>query len=910
MNKKRITAFLLMLAMLITSFSVTYAENAEETTPVQETPVELLDSDEFHALYTMGLLGEEMVNADKKTYITRAQFTGWLFKLSGYPLTEFTASEMPFRDVSVVSPYCNEICTMYQLGIVNGTDPDMFSPDAHVTYAQACKLIIDVLGYRQYAEIKYGEYPEGYVMMAGELEINDGVKDVKWNTELTAENAVTMLYNAGLAEVFAFSGVDKNGNPTYETDGTTLFEKGNNIYIAKGTLQSDGESSVVGEEIMDGIAIIDGVHYTAADADLSRLVGCKVTYYYRDDEVSKKLLWATLDKNFTNMLELKAEDLVAASPEYSLTNIVYYEENGDIESAKVNPMADVIYNNSRCGVPKVADIKPISGEIRLIDNNDDEIYDVVIVKEYQNLYVKQTSTDGHHIIGKNSKTIDLDTYDTVKIMKDGEEIEPLLIGSDVVISYVENKAKTKIYIYVSSEKIKAKLNSLRASRGRALYNIDGKEYRLSNTYAKLLEDTNVYAITPVIGREYTYYFDITGEIAEIQETTANMQYALLMSARPGEPYEDCEAYVRLLLPDNSKVTGEITKKFTVNGKKMTGAEFLADPHLINEYNEFNVQVVKVLFNNEGILTKLDFANDIRNATDPVSGEELYPYGYDSENFSLDHSDTGSSIREQDSYIMCKTRYMITPETVVFVKWEDSEESEPYEVKTLYAMSTGTYYKALYDITEDMSVSAVYREGLSAGSSWISESSMLVDEIDYVYENDQEVKRVSGYLGNKYTQIPESKPGVFPDDLKRGDFIRIAHQDRKAVNIVKEMKAEDFLDRTPRVIKTTGSSSYDDKRSTCFVPLYSTSPYCLTIFTPSEWQASCGRIMSVGRSLGHRISVVVYDLANDEMHIGDMNDVLQIYSPNKNGELPGIYDDTMVYLRTTWMSVVEILLVRY
>ena len=180
MMKKRITAFFVMLVMLMTSISVTYAENAEETAPIAETPVEVLDTEEFNALYAMDFVGDELLNTDKNTLITRAQFTGWLFKLSGYSLNEYKASEIPFRDVSIVTPYYNEICTMHALGVVNGTDPDMFSPDAHVTYAQACKLIIDVLGYRSYAEIKYGEYPEGYVMMAGELEINDGVKDVKW----------------------------------------------------------------------------------------------------------------------------------------------------------------------------------------------------------------------------------------------------------------------------------------------------------------------------------------------------------------------------------------------------------------------------------------------------------------------------------------------------------------------------------------------------------------------------------------------------------------------------------------------------------------------------------------------------------------------------------------------------------
>lgn len=317
MNKKRITAFLLMLVMLATSFSVTMAENTEETTPIAEAPVELLDTAEYHALYAMGFLGDEMADVAKDTLVTRAQFTGWLFKLGGYTLTEYNTPEIPFIDVSLATPYYNEICTMCEMGIVNGTEPERFSPDSHVTYAQACKLIVDVLGYRNYAEIKYGKELESYAMMAGELDIDDGVKNVKWNTELTAENAVQMLYNAGMTEVLAFSGTDANGNIKYDTDGTTLFAKGNNIYSAKGTLQSSGICSVIGEEPRDGISVIDGINFEC-DEDFSDLVGCKVDYFYRDDKVSQTLLWAAADTRFSNVLVLDAKDLVASSPDYTL----------------------------------------------------------------------------------------------------------------------------------------------------------------------------------------------------------------------------------------------------------------------------------------------------------------------------------------------------------------------------------------------------------------------------------------------------------------------------------------------------------------------------------------------------------------------------------------------------------------
>ena len=154
MNRKRLISLLMSLVMLCTSMSMAFAENAEttETTATDITtsqPVELLDTDEFKTLYAMGIVGEEMKMTGKTVPVTRAQFTGYLFRLAGYTLVDHKTGEITFLDVSLETPYYNEICTMYEMGIVNGTEPERFSPDSKVTYAQACKLICDVLGYRE-----------------------------------------------------------------------------------------------------------------------------------------------------------------------------------------------------------------------------------------------------------------------------------------------------------------------------------------------------------------------------------------------------------------------------------------------------------------------------------------------------------------------------------------------------------------------------------------------------------------------------------------------------------------------------------------------------------------------------------------------------------------------------------------
>lgn len=901
MMKKRITAFFVMLVMLMTSISVTYAEN--ETAPIAETPVEVLDTEEFNALYAMGFVGDELLNTDKNTLITRAQFTGWLFKLSGYPLNEYKASEIPFRDVSIVTPYYNEICTMHALGVVNGTDPDMFSPDAHVTYAQACKLIIDVLGYRSYAEIKYGEYPEGYVMMAGELEIGDGVKDVKWNTELTAENAVTMLYNAGLAEVLAFSGTDKNGNPTYDTDGTTLFAKGNDIYQSKGVMQSNGIASIVADEAQDGITVIDGTNYASADVDLAGLLGMFVKYFYRDDKVTKKLLWATPDTRINRVLDIEAEDLILTSPQYSLTNVVYYDANGKEESAKLKHMIDVIYNNSFCAIPTIDKVQPKTGKMRLIDNNDDEIYDTVVVEEYKNIFVNATITDTNTIADKYNYTLNLNSYATAKIIKDGKEVDINAICKGELLSYVENVEKTKIIIYAPNTKFTGTVKSVSKVRNRDVYNFDGASYRLSNTYKALMDASEYVTVSPKPGSEYTFWLDMGGEIAEIEESSGNMQYALLMGTRVGEVYEDGSVYVRLLMPNDTKITGEIDKKIVINGQREAASEVIARSK--DASGNHKVQVVKVAFSEDGTLRQIDFAT-------PNTDRDANPYGYDTSLFTLDTE--GSKAVVSDGFVRIDGRYMVSGSTVVFSK-TPFDEPEPYIARSKSEMSEGTYNVQVYDADETMGVGAVYREGKGFQSSifgsYNRDGLMLVESIEYVYDekNDQEVKQITGYIsGQKRTAI-EQMPGAIKSNIGKGDIVRLFHYNNLITDSTVVLSKAQLMSRTPRLV----SSSLGGENGLVFAELYVASSDGITILTPNDPAfESYGKIMSFGyRSGGGQVPVSIYDIEADEITLGDFRDLYQIYSPDENGDLPDEDNLTMVLARVRYaQGLTEAIVVRY
>ena len=890
MNKRILTLFM-TLVMIITSISVVSAENTEASTTA-ETPVELLDSGEFKALYAMGFLGDEMAETAKTAYITRAQFTGYLCKLAGYQAAERKATEIPFIDVNIDTPYVDEICTMYEMGRVNGTDPNMFSPDAHVTYAQACKLIVDVLGYRNYAEIKYGEGLDAYVLMAGELDINDGVKNVVSNSELTAEDAVRMLYNAGRAEMLNFAGADENGNPKYETDGSDLFAS-NDIFYGEGVMQSNGMVSLLTLEVLSGITTINGINYVSADSDLKELIGSKVKYFYKDNETDKKLLWAWEDERFNSSIEIKAIDLVTDSPEYTRTNIVYYEKDNKTENAKLKPLSYVIYNNELFTIPTLDMMKIDSGKMRLIDNDDDEVYDVVIIEEYKNAFIVGNPPESTYLVDKYNSSIELKDHDVVKIFKDGKEIEKGEIPTNVVVSYVQNPSKTIIYMYVVDDGYQAVLNREKTYRGDKVYTFANTEFKLAQSYKDIMTGGQNMFITPEIGKKYKFWLDIDGEIAEIQEADGNLQYALLVKAEQGPAYEEDTIYTRMIFTDGSDNRPVIKKSLVFDGEKIPSKDLFdtTKPYyekLFDEQGKIKEQVIMVSFHEDGVVKEIDIAAD--NTSNP--------YGYDTSQFTLDKSGS-TTVSYSDGFRMINAKWLLDNTVLVFVKWT-GDEDPVWTVSNQSALS-GTYDLLMYDTGSNLVPKIMYKKSQPKTSYWV-EGFFIVDKIEWVIQDGEELKKVFGYANGAYKSYVEFQRGSLPDTIVEGDVIKVSQYNGRLSNIEYVTNIKDD-DETPFFL-----GSFTGENCSVFAPIYSIAPTGVTVVTPEDQAEAYGPIVSSGFVSGTFV-VTVYDRETGEITMADFNTIKQTVSPKADGTLPDADNKVMLLFRRRYGAIREAIVIK-
>lgn len=83
---------------------------------------------------------------------------------------------------------------MRHQGILEG-DQGLFRPNANVTYAEFCKMLVSLLGYETYAD-NQGGYPNGYLMQATKLGLGEGLDGISTDAELTREQIMLMAYNA------------------------------------------------------------------------------------------------------------------------------------------------------------------------------------------------------------------------------------------------------------------------------------------------------------------------------------------------------------------------------------------------------------------------------------------------------------------------------------------------------------------------------------------------------------------------------------------------------------------------------------------------------------------------------------------------------------------------------------------
>lgn len=885
---------LILLLLTITIFSnVAYAaeptdneDSANSFIPIQ--------SQEYDALKAMNILTDELVDSDANAEISRGQFAGALYRLSGLPEVK-NANDIPFIDVNANTPYRDAIAYFYGSGVINGTESNLFMPNDSVTYAQAIKMSVDLLGYKEYVKLKYGEYPMGYIAMAQKLDLTKGIGISSYNDNISAQDIVKLLYNCGLTCVFEATVYGSDGVASYQTDENRyLLSVNSNIFFGKGVMKSNGVVSLTKKEASHTNVIIDDKTYSADELKYTDFLGYEVKYFYKEINGADTVLWLDAD-NTNSILEIASEDLMPDDGEYSLSRIIYWQ-NEKRRTAEINKYADVVYNNTLCNNYTIDKIKPKTGFIKLIDNDDDGAYDIVSVTEFDNILVKSVNVDRNLLVG-NYYSFSLDNYDTVKIIKDGEDIAINDINSNNLISYVESADKKIIYIYVNKPGVTETLKSTTLS-GEEKYTFESGSYSISNSLKKRIEDRTYTLPKLTIGNRYKYYLDMSGNIGAIESATAS-PYSLLVNAKAddGRFGSGDKAKLRLILSDGSDVTVVTADKLKINeesGKK--GSELL---NMIQDSsgNGIKRQVVKTVFNKNGELTEIELAQDVNNFSE---------YGYYKDAFTKDY-EANNQIFRSNYLDQLGPKCRLDGNTVCFLVYGDEENPDYKVVSYSHFGNNNRMNVEAYDFDECFTAGAVIidRSGISSG---YRDSFFIVDEVQEVIDDsaDEPYLLITGYLNNAYEQFKSKKDGRFPLDIKRGDYMNISTTIEDPEWIEKISKRGSL--RTPPEPMIEGSPS--DKDKNCYIVgyVYAVNQKAIVTLNPASYTEKL-TVTPYKPTLG--LKYLVYDAKRDKLYFGhNLEDVRPTNAISGDGSLEITSNSTMVYIRRYNSSIDDLVVALY
>lgn len=524
MRVKRFMALLVVIATLASLCTFSVMVNAEETAlpTIEVTQEDLLLIEKLEAL---GVISNEY---DPASYVTRRDMTDIITRYMSLSVSGKNNAVTPFRDVSKNDKSYNSICALYDMGVITGDDELRFRPDDYVTYDEALVFVISAVGHKTFA-LREGGYPTGYHRIAikhGMLKNLSARPGEKSMTLIDVYRMLEAALSAAAVEASYFG--DGDVRYTFSQTDTFLSEVyGIRMYrdIVTGneyTYLDNPNSNLSDEQIAVGAS---KRAYETPGYYYDYFLGYTVDYYVREnsDTGVYEMVYIEETSGRNNVIEIDAEDLLPAKTTFSK---IYYEDANEKEKNISISGIDVIYNN-KCHIDytDLEEVLPTAGHIKALDNDDDGVYEVLFVYEYESHAVVAVDTYRERISTDvpTSEQIDLDSSKhKVYIVSaaDNKRLQLKDIKKGDVVSVLESYGTEKaITVYVSNKVVTGKTTSYDAQLG---YLIDGNYYKPTSV---------AVAATLSLGLSGNFYLDMYDEIVKYEYAADNEESMLaVMSA--------------------------------------------------------------------------------------------------------------------------------------------------------------------------------------------------------------------------------------------------------------------------------------------------------------------------------------------------------------------------------------------
>lgn len=509
---RRLIAFLLILSICLIN-QVSYANDKEQTL---SKSIEILEETGVYKR-----MGTDIQSED--TLISRLDFVSMCVNLVCPDIYLDANMTNPFSDIDITDEKGKDVLAAYSLGWISGNSNKEFSPDKYITYAQAMKIFVTILGYESEAEAN-GGYPMGYYSVASNLKINNS--SVKSDEAVDFGTFSDILLDVLETEMCKYTVIIEDEERYFSVnydDAETLWYRTMRIKKDKGVLRANGYTSLTSSEGAgkNQVIIGDFVGNAVLGVLTEAYLGYEVEYFYSVEK----------DMNYVlHMIPTKRNDIITVFSddiESFVNRELTYYKNDRSERIRIPKSVCVIYNGKMVKKFSNEYYENKDAELKFIDNNGDGDTDVINIVAWDNIYVYAINYDNDTVIDKYSSSSSV-TFEFNEDWVLWDETYREITLDDVkkgdIITVIKSEDGEYLRAIISKDTVTGKITGISSDNENTIW-IDNVEYTLSSSF------NNKYGIKLKLAQPVTAKLDYCGRIAGIDGGESEFEYAYIIKAR-------------------------------------------------------------------------------------------------------------------------------------------------------------------------------------------------------------------------------------------------------------------------------------------------------------------------------------------------------------------------------------------
>lgn len=591
---KRVISVILIIATLFTCVCVSAEETAELS--VNENAVKLLE--DLKIIYPK-------IEEQYHSSVTRADFAVYAARALGINDMTDPGDIRYYIDMAMYDYASYSVNCLVERGVLSVGEDRMFRPAEPITYSEAVKIVVCMLGYRPVAETK-GGYPIGYNVTASRLDLLDGISE---NAEqlFTLNDAIAIIYEALIAPLYIVDSITIGPDGSMlgyssSEDNTLVYEGFGYKYITGILTGYDGMNISFDVTASEGQAVVDNIAYKVEDGlELTDWIGSHISILVDKDNV---ICYAYQEPKNEKIIQIDIRDFES----YDGNSLVYNYNDKGMKTIDVSS-AIVLYNGA---VPESGTKELFknleSGTIKVIDFDSDSENDAIVVNDYHAYIYKSANTTKNIIYSKvnGQESLELNAYQKVDMLdNEGNAIDILDLAVDDVLNVLAATDKSRIKIIVTNEAVSGMVGSVWKSIPFEC-TINDSRYAVNNAHSSIQDKINP-------GQTATFLLNQFGEIVMVVDGVRGDYQVGFLCGIAIDGVFNKQLRFRVYTKNNGIEVFESGEKIRIDGIKYTDAATAAcnipDTSCSgNSVASFKSQMILFKTDTDGYVTDIDTHN--------------------------------------------------------------------------------------------------------------------------------------------------------------------------------------------------------------------------------------------------------------------------------------------------------------